>query len=69
MKVVVRFTSSQEKRALPILLRRSPGMILRDRTYVLDESTVSELTKAGVEFAELSRESELAHGAGSGERI
>ena len=42
MKVVVRFTSKQEAKALPIILRHSPGLILANRTYVLSEEVVDE---------------------------
>ena len=45
MKVVVRFTSKQEARALPVILRHSPGLILANRTYVLNEEVVALLRK------------------------
>jgi hypothetical protein len=34
-KHAVRFSKKEEARALPILLRHSSGIVLRDRTYVL----------------------------------
>jgi MoaA/NifB/PqqE/SkfB family radical SAM enzyme len=71
MKAVIQFTKPEEARALPILLRHSPGTILPNRTYVLDEEAVAELRKSGVNFITLSRESHppgLA-GVGSGERV
>jgi hypothetical protein len=37
MRVIIRLTAKEEARALPILLRHSPGAILPDRTYVLSE--------------------------------
>ena len=43
MTVVVRFTSREEARALPILLRHSPGVILTNRTYVLHGEAVEAL--------------------------
>ena len=71
MTVVVRFTSREETRALPILLRHSPGMVLPDRTYVLHREAVEALRASGVRFTELSRESNLPGTAGAiaGERI
>jgi hypothetical protein len=65
MKVVIRFTASQELKALPILLRHSPGTILPDRTYVLSEEAVHALRDAGVTFTELSKEANAPslHGA------
>lgn len=53
MSVAVRFTRREEERALPILLRHSPGMVLRDRTYVLSEEAVSALRDGGIRFVEL----------------
>ena len=71
MKVVVRFTAKQEELALPILLRHEPGMALPNRTYVLAEETVRRLSDAGIQFAEISRESTLdaSSGACVGERV
>jgi hypothetical protein len=37
MKVIVQLTRQEEAKALPILLRHSPGMILPERTYILSE--------------------------------
>lgn len=71
MKVVIQFSKREEAKALPILLRHSPGTILRDRTYVLDEGAVQSLSESGVRFTELSRESSAPSldGVGSGDRI
>ena len=71
MSVVIRLTSREEVKALPILLRHSPGTVLPDRTYVLQPDAVQALRAAGVRFTELSRESDLPSGAGvaAGERI
>jgi hypothetical protein len=71
MTVVVRFTRRDEARALPILLRHSPGMVLPERTYVLHQEAVDALRTAGVRYTEVSRESSLpgAAGAIAGERI
>lgn len=59
MKVVIRLTSSEELKAIPILLRHSCGSILADRTYVISEAAAKALRTAGVRFTELSRESNV----------
>jgi hypothetical protein len=71
MKVVIRFTAKQEARALPILLRHSPGTVLPNRTYVLSAEAVKALHDAGIEFTELGSEADAPglEGVGSGERI
>ncbi len=71
MNVVIRLTGREEAKALPILLRHSPGTVLPERTYVLQQEAVQALRAAGVRFTELSRESSLPSGAGvaAGERI
>lgn len=56
MKVIVHLTKEEEAKALPILLRHSPGMVLPQRTYVLSEDALRALREAGVRFSELSRE-------------
>lgn len=56
MKVVIQLSAREELKALPILLRHSPGMVLPERVYVLSEQAVDALHQAGVRFAELSRE-------------
>ena len=35
MKVMIRFTEREELKALPVLVRHSPGMVLPNRTYVI----------------------------------
>ena len=71
VKAVIQFTQPEEARALLILLRHSPGSVLPNRTYVLDQEAVVELRKSGIHFAALSYESSAPHleGAGSGERV
>ena len=71
MKVVIRLTSREELKALPILLRHSPGVVLPDRTYVISEEAAQALRTAGVKFTELSREADAPglEGAVPGERI
>ena len=56
MKVIVHLTEEEEAKALPILLRHSPGMVLPNRTYVLSEDALRALRNANVQFSELSRE-------------
>ena len=56
MKVIIHLTTGEEAKALPILLRHSPGMILPNRTYVVAEDALIALRSAGVRFSELSRE-------------
>ena len=71
MSVVIRLSASEELKALPILLRHSPGSVLPDRTYVLSEAAARALRVGGVRFSELSRESNtpLLEGASACERI
>lgn len=56
MKVIVHLSKEEEAKALPILFRHSPGMVLPNRTYVLSENALRALREAGVRFSELSRE-------------
>jgi hypothetical protein len=56
MKIIIQLSREEEAKALPILLRHSPGMILPDRTYVLGEDVVGQLQNAGIRFTQLSRE-------------
>ena len=56
MKIIIQLSKEEEAKALPILLRHSPGMILPERTYVLGEDAVGSLRNAGIRFAQLSRE-------------
>ena len=57
MKAVIHLTEAEEAKALPILLRHSPGVILSQGTYLLGQNALKALRQAGVRFAELSRES------------
>ncbi len=56
MKVAIHLTVEAEAKALPILLRHSPGMVLPQRTYVLAEDALRALRAAGIHFTEVSRE-------------
>jgi hypothetical protein len=71
MNVVIRLKARQEARALPILLRHSPGTVLPDRTYVISADTARALREAGIDFTELGREANAPglEGVGPGERI
>jgi ABC-type hemin transport system substrate-binding protein len=68
MKIVVCFTAMQEAKALPIILRHSPGMILKNRTYVLSDTVVQKLRAAKIKFTEITREAPT-DGVHAGERI
>lgn len=71
MKVAVQFSRREEERALPILLRHSSGMVLRDRVYILSEDAANALRDAGIRFIELSRDANppVPQGAEIGERV
>ena len=56
MKIIIQLSQEEEVKALPLLLRHSPGMILPERTYVLGEDAVGLLRNAGIRFTQLSRE-------------
>lgn len=53
MKIIIQLSRDEEAKALPILLRHSPGMILPERTYVLGEDAVGLLRNAGIRFTQL----------------
>jgi len=71
MQIVIRLSKSEESKALPILLRHSPGVVLPDRTYVLSEQAVECLRQASVRFEELGAATDAPSlsGAGVGERV
>ena len=71
MKTIIQMSEADETKALPILLRHSPGIVLPNRIYVVSEEAAKQLREAGVQFTELSRESNTPRleGVGSGERI
>src|SRR5712691_6742008 len=56
MKAIIQLSTEEEAKALPVLLRQSPGMVLRERTYVLSEDALRALRAAGIRYSELSRE-------------
>ena len=71
MPVVIRFSAKEELRALPILLRHSPGTMLPERTYVLSAEAVLALQEEGIRFRTLSNENNIPRieGVPAGERI
>ena len=70
MKVAVRFPSPQEEeKALPILLRHSPGMILQGPTYVLSQYAVDAIRAAGVVFTSVANEGSVQGVEPAGERV
>lgn len=71
MKMIIQLSEAEEAKALPILLRHSPGTVLPHRIYVVSEEAARKLREAGIQFAALSRESNVPSlaGAGAGERI
>ena len=71
MKTIIQMSEAEEAKALPILLRHSPNTVLPNRIYVVSEDAAKKLRQAGVQFTELSRESNAPtlEGVGSGERI
>jgi hypothetical protein len=71
MKVVIQLSRREEGKALPILLRHSPGTVLPNRVYVLSDEATAAIRKAGIRFTELSRDADAPslEGAVTGERI
>jgi hypothetical protein len=58
MNVVIRLSGREELKALPILLRHSPGTVLPERTYVIRIEAARALREAGVRFTELGSEAD-----------
>ena len=71
MKVTIRLSAREERKALPILLRHSAGTILPDRTYIISPEAAQALRDAGLKFAELCSEANppSSKGVATGERI
>lgn len=71
MKVVICMPEEEELKALPIVLRHSPGMMLPNGTYLLNADAVRKLRDSGVQFVERGREAVARdqEKAISGERI
>jgi hypothetical protein len=53
--VVIRLSQKEELKALPILLRHSPGTILKGRLYIIREDAARALQDAGVKFKLITR--------------
>jgi hypothetical protein len=56
MNVAIRLSRRAELKALPILYRHSPGMMLPGRIYIVRAEAARALRQAGVSFTELCRE-------------
>lgn len=70
MDLVIRLTKPEELKAIPILLRHSPGTILPNGTYIVSGGAAKALRAAGVEFQEVSRLTPRPPGSGaSGEGV
>lgn len=71
MEQVVQFSEREEAKALPVLLRHSPGVALPNRVYLLSREAVQALHDAGIAYRELSRTGfdPAGEGVASGERI
>jgi hypothetical protein len=54
MSVILQFTADEEAKALPILLRHSPGTVLPNRTYVVEKLVIEALREGGIVFREIS---------------
>jgi hypothetical protein len=54
MNAVIQISVEDEVRALGVLLRHSPGTILPNRTYVIDDAAARAFRDAGVAFREIA---------------
>ncbi len=50
MDVVIQMTKEEELKALPILYRLSPGVVLPGGKYVLSQAAAEAIKAAGVQF-------------------
>ena len=71
MHMIIQLSETEEVKAIPILLRHSPGTVLPNRIYIVSEDAAKQLRAAGVQFTALSRASNAPtlEGVGPGERI
>lgn len=69
MKLTIHLSHEEEAKALPILLRHSPGMVLPQQTYILSEAALRALQRAGIRFTELSLQAVPSLEELSGERV
>jgi hypothetical protein len=56
MKVAIQMSEVEELKALPVLLRHSPGMILRNGTYLVAADAARLLRREGIQFTEVGRD-------------
>jgi hypothetical protein len=54
MSIVLQFTAEEEEKAIPILLRHSPGTILPNRTYIIENSAAQALRDQGIQYHEIT---------------
>jgi len=70
MDLVIRLTKPEELKAIPVLLRHSPGTVLPNGTYIISSAAAKALRAAGIVFQEVSRLTDAPSTGGlSGERI
>lgn len=71
MTIAVRFTAKEELKAVPILMRHSPGMMRPGDIYVISTEAADALREAGVRFTEVTSETTPRdlQGMASAERI
>lgn len=71
MKVVIRVSDEDRARAWGLLVRHSPGTALPNNLFIISEAAARALRRAGITFAEISREGLSAGppGVPAGERI
>ena len=70
MDLVIRLSKPEELKAIPILLRHSPGTVLPNGTYIISGGAAKALRAAGVVFQEVSRLTQAPpKGGASGERV
>jgi acetaldehyde dehydrogenase (acetylating) len=51
MNIVIRMSATQNAKALPILLRHSPGVMLRNRLYIISKAAARDLLHARIKFS------------------
>lgn len=71
MQRVIQFSEVDEARAIQVLFRQFAGTMLPGRVYIVNDEAVRALSEAGIEFTELSRESQppVLDGVVTGERV
>ena len=71
MNVVIRVSDEDRARAWGFLVRHSPGTALPNSTFIVSEEAARALRRAGIDFAEITREEMhgAVEGVAAGERI